>query len=86
MIKEDDSQRFELIKGKHFSAKGLCDWLNSNHAEKIPQEKKHAFNINDIHQYLLPNRGLPEYIGGKNKLTERSIVGGIRIIELKWLN
>ena len=81
-----DEDRFELIKDRHFSAKGLLEWLNKNHANKIQQEKKHAWNINAIHQYLLPNRGLPLYVGGKNKLTERELFGGIRIIELEWLD
>jgi hypothetical protein len=79
-------ERFELVKGRHFSVKGLCSWLNKEYSHKLIQggRGKTAWNINDIHQYLLPDRGLPEYINGKNKLTEHQTIGGIRIVELLW--
>ena len=50
-----------LIPGKHFTPKGLMNYLNTYHYDNISMHKSQPFTINDIHQYVLQKR-LPRYL------------------------
>jgi len=83
---------FKLEKGKHFTPTSLVNYLNNEHVDKLIAKhliyggvQKMAYNVNDIHQYILRS-ALPDYLG-KNELKEIHIpfMGNLKIIELTWL-
>ena len=84
----EKSENFTLKQGRHFTPIGLVEFLNKNYSHRLPmsRQNKRAFNVNDIHQYVLRNR-LPNYINGENSIEEICIpVIGLKILEVTWKN
>lgn len=79
-------ETFTIIKGVHFTPPALVEYLNKHYGSLLAMQRgnKRAYNINDIHQYILRER-LPIYFK-KNTLKEIYVpqLGG-KILELIWL-
>jgi hypothetical protein len=84
----EENKNFILEQGRHFTPIGLVEYLNKNYSHRLPMSRKDkiAFNVNDIHQYVLRNR-LPKYINGENFIEEKYIPAiGLKILEVTWKN